>query len=254
MEKMEAKLKALTHHKSGKSMGMFPKFQVPVFLLMSMPGTGGKPQATIDMPRQWDARETKLEQMETSWTGNPNVTIPPGDITGYNALVVIYKLKAYDVKQRKLGSVSARNTAYRNVLAFIKSVILPTVQLAANANPGAANTIIESCLFKVITYTTPSKPAFAVYSTLISGEIKFVLNVKAMAATLDPGSDILLSAFYMQSLDGINWTPVDSSLGARSKMIIDGFPVGITIHFRVQGTFSKGRKSAWVYAPPFVVR
>ena len=247
-----AEQNASTNKKIGMSFNR--RYGNPVILLMSMPNPNAKAIAVLDMPRTWGDRTQIINSIMAACNNTTLVTFLTGELTGLAALVFIFTNANDDVDLKKLGAVAARKTAYENVVSYLNLTIKFRIQQTANANQGTAISIIQSCLFKVKTYTTPVKTNFAVYSTQIPSELKGVGNVKAMALSAGKETLPLQSAFYMQSTDGVNWEPIEGTLGAKATFKIAGFPIGTTLFFRVMGNFSKNRKSAWFYSGPVTVK
>ncbi len=252
--KRAAKRKALKLQQSGKGESMFASKQIRVFMLMSMPNPNYRAVAVLDVPDRLNDKIDKIGTVKTKCNATTQVTFPAGELSGLDAEITILDAKKLDVKNNVSGAVAARNAAIKNTVLYIRTILMPTVQKAADANANNAISIIESCDFRVKLVTKAEKPPFGVYYTLQSGELKFVLNVKAMLAPLPPGSKILQSALYMASIDGIHWEVVEGTYGAKSKITVGGFSVGTTIQFKARGTFSKGRQSAWVLSGPILIK
>ncbi len=246
-----AQQNASTNYNTG--MNCHPRHGIPVFLLMGVINPNAKAIAVLDMPRKWGDRKDMIGYVTAACNATTQVTFLTGELTGLDALVLIYTNATDDVGLKKLGAVAARKTAYENVVSYLNLTIKFRIQTVANTNQPDAISIIQSCLFKVKTYNSPVKTNFAVYSTQLSSEFKFVANAKAMALSAGKEDLPLQSAFYMQSTDGTNWLPIEGTLGAKATIKIAGFPVGVTLYFRVMGNFSKNRKSAWFYSGPVTV-
>ncbi len=252
VKEASAKINASKNKKGGKNFNR--RFGVPVFLLMSLPTIPNKVVAALDMPKQWSDRVTKARAIYTACNTNPNITIQPADLATLLSKVGNLETAHNNVELKLVGAVGVRKVAWEDLNNYLTNDLKWLIQGAANATPASAIIIIESCLYKVKSDNKPSKQDFAVLPTTTPGTVKFVINVKQMAAGIGVKPYMLVSVVYMQSVDNIHWTIVTAALGSKSKVTVAGYEPGKQLYFKAQGTFTKGRLSAEVVSGAIIIQ
>ena len=190
-------------------------------------------QVAIKAPTNVNDLLAQAKNVVTALTGNPYVPAP-------NPPLPVVKTEISDLESSEAialtkakGAAATRN-AKRRALLNTMHVLKGSVQLAANADPANAQTIINSAGLSVrAAPAVHPKADLAAKDGITSGSVKLVARaIPNHRGTYD----------WQWSQDQKAWTTVPSTVQAHT--IINGLPVAVTVYFRHR-TVTKAGTSDW---------
>jgi hypothetical protein len=179
-------------------------------------------------------RSSRYGQIVQAATGNTWITSLTPTIAQVTQDVSAYNAAAVTAKNRAPGAVAARNlkdqTCKEDMEAWAR-----IVQVAADANPSQARTIIESMAMFVKTITIRTKLDLAIEVQPVAGTVKAV-------GKAGPKNTRVFAEFQYSPDGGKTWLP--GGMTTDSSIVITGLPSATWVGFRYR-IWHKNVPGAW---------
>jgi hypothetical protein len=185
------------------------------------------------LPKRINDYLTYAKSIVKAMTGNPNFPLPfPVNVVPIATLSAdIQTLDTAETasKTKAKGTADTRNAAKVVVDSDLHSLV-GYVQSVADKTSAQSEAIILSAGMNVKKSGAHSKPDFVAKNDKVSGTV--LLSAKGSG-----GHE------WQQSTDGINWTNLPATAGAKTK--VTGLTSVTKMYFRSRAILRKGQQGAW---------
>jgi hypothetical protein len=160
-------------------------------------------------------------------TGNASIPNPSPPLATVAADLAAYEAAEAQVVTRVKGAAVTRNAKY-TVLRSDLAHLMAGVQLAADANPATAQSLIEGAGFAIRKTASHPKSAIKIEAGTLPGSVKLLAKAVAQRASYE----------WQYSTDQKTWTNVPATLQA--KTAITGLTSTTMYYFRFRGVTKAG--------------
>jgi hypothetical protein len=183
--------------------------------------------AVLKMPPRKSVVGTYVTSIINAMTGNTLLPSPTPPLATLSADLAAFEASEATALTRVKGAAVTRNEKYL-VLHGDMEHEMAYVQSVADANPGNAQSIIESSGFAIRKTTSHPKTALKVTVGTVPGAVKVVAKAVAPRASYE----------WQYSTDQKTWTNAPSTLQA--KIAITGLTSGTVYYFRFRAVTKAG--------------
>jgi hypothetical protein len=183
--------------------------------------------AVLKMPTRKALVGAYATSIVNAMTGNALLPQPVPPLATVSADLAAYEAAEATALTRVKGAAVTRNEKYVTLHGDLEH-IMAYVQSVADANPGNAQSIIESAGFAVRKATSHLKGAITVAAGPVPGAVKLVAKAIATRASYE----------WQFSTDQKTWTNAPSTLQAKAAIV--GLTSGTVYYFRFRGVTKAG--------------
>jgi hypothetical protein len=183
--------------------------------------------AVLKMPPRKSVVGTYVTSIINAMTGNTLLPSPTPPLATLSADLAAFEASEATALTRVKGAAVTRNEKYLVLHGDLEHE-MAYVQSVADANPGNAQSIIESSGFAIRKTTSHPKTALKVTVGTVPGAVKVVAKAVAPRASYE----------WQYSTDQKTWTNAPSTLQA--KIAITGLTSGTVYYFRFRAVTKAG--------------
>jgi len=187
--------------------------------------------AVLNLPKSNSKLIIKARAIVKSMTGNANFPTPIPDLTTVSKDIDTLETAETAAQSRAAGTVAARDAAKETVLKDLRA-LTAYVQSVADNNVADSEAIITSAGLDVKKQGAINKQDFTVKPGVLSGSVILIAK----------GTGNRTSHDWQSSTDGNNWSPLPSTIQA--KTTVEGL-TPVTVMFFRHRVISKDGPGAW---------
>jgi hypothetical protein len=209
------------------SPGNVPGTEGPARNTMAATPTLHRTTAVLKIPTRKSSVGAFATSVINAMTGNASFPNPTPSLATVAADLAAYEAAEAQVVTRVKGAAVTRNAKYAVLHADLEH-LMGSVQQVADANPAAAQSLIEGSGFAVRKSASRPKSAIKALAGTVPGSVKLVAKAVAQRASYE----------WQYSTDQKAWTNVPATLQA--KTAIAGLTSATTYYFRFRGVTKAG--------------